>query len=34
MIGLPYYIETHPAFVRYGRLLLEAVLADHERRAR
>jgi aminoglycoside phosphotransferase (APT) family kinase protein len=31
MIGLRYYMETNPDFVRYARLMIDEVLADHER---
>lgn len=33
LIALPYYLDTHPAMVRYARRLLGEVLTDHERGA-
>lgn len=29
LIGLPYYIDTNPGFIRYARRLLNETLADH-----
>jgi aminoglycoside phosphotransferase (APT) family kinase protein len=31
LIGLPYYLDTNPEFVRYARHMIDEVLADHER---
>jgi len=31
MVGLPYYIDTNPEFIRYARLVIDEVLVDHER---
>jgi aminoglycoside phosphotransferase (APT) family kinase protein len=30
LIGLPYYLDTNPGFIRYARRLLDNVLADRE----
>ncbi len=33
IVALPYYLDTNPALVRWARTMIDAVLADHERRA-
>jgi hypothetical protein len=30
LIGLPYYLDTNPEFVRYARRLIDETLADLE----